>query len=113
MLSSPIITDIVNPTALQVTSIIERLDSGKLKDAFLILEDRRFDNAFMQAAKCKKNSYIVEYRDETTRRQYQSPRISKAAAITLLLTYLRKYESPVDGGMTASAVSWKDITDEL
>jgi hypothetical protein len=95
-----------NPSVAELLVAIDKLDSRKWEDAFLILEDCAWESAFFQVCQEKSGLYTAEYRDGATQLQYRTAKqISIEAAKLLCLSYR-------DQGIELMryAIEWEDIT---
>ena len=98
-----------NPTVASILVAIDKLNYQDWDDAYLILSDCAWDNAFIQACQLPTRSYWVEYRDGATQLQYRSStQISIEAVKLMFLTYLYQGDE-----LMRYAIAWKDITAAL
>jgi hypothetical protein len=98
-----------SPSVATLLVAIDRLDGQNWDDAFLILDDLGWENAFLQVCQEKSGLYSVEYRDGATQLQYRTVnQISIEAAKLLCLSYR-------DHGIESMrhAIQWEDITSTL
>ena len=100
---------VTNPTVAEVLVTIDKLKWQPWEDAFLILADCAWDNAFIQICKERTQFYWAEYRDGPTQLQYRTVRqISIEFAKLMFLNYMRG-----DHESLRFATEWKDITATL
>jgi hypothetical protein len=98
-----------NPSVAEVLIAIDKLDHQNWDDAFLILEDRAWENAFVQACQEPTGLYWVEYRDGATQLQYRSTRQVSVEAVKLIfLSYMRLGDELMRHG-----VKWDEVTSTL
>jgi len=97
---------ISNPTVAQLIVAIDHLDYRDWDNAFLILTDCAWENAFVQIYQERTLLFNVEFRDGATQRQYRAVKqISVEAVKLMLLAYLHG-----DDDSMKHAIEWKDIT---
>lgn len=100
---------IVNPTVAEVLVAIGKLDCRDWDDAFLILSDCAWENAFVQVCQEKTRLYMAEYRDGATELQYRSKKQLTIEAVKLMfLTYMQRGDE-----LLRCAIEWNDITAKL
>jgi hypothetical protein len=95
-----------NPTIAELLVALDGLDYRDWTDAYLILEDCAWENAFFQICQEKTRLYMAEYRDGATQLQYRAVKqICIEAAKMMCLSYL-------DRGieLLRYATEWRDIT---
>jgi hypothetical protein len=95
-----------NPSVAELLIAIDTLDGRNWDDAFLILEDSAWGNAFFQVFQKEPGMYVVEYRDGATQLQYRTAKAISIEAMKLMcLSYM-------DRGieLMRHAVEWQDIT---
>ena len=98
-----------NPTIAQILVAIDKLDHRKWADAFLVLEDSVWDNAFVQACQEPSGLYYIEYRDGTTQLQYRTTHEVGIETVKLaFLTYMRMGDELMRYG-----IKWDEVTSTL
>jgi len=99
---------IVGPTVAQVITAIDNLDHRIWDEAYVILIDGSFKNAFVQACREQTQLYRAEYRDGNSQRQFRSSNVMSLETTKLFfLAYLRQDDS------FKHAIAWDDVTAQV
>ena len=98
-----------NPTIAQLMVAIDKLDSRSWKDAYLILEDCAWENAYLQVCQEPSLLFIGEYRDGATQLHYRT--VKEIGIETVKLMFLTYLDRGCD--FMRYAIEWKDVTATL
>jgi hypothetical protein len=97
--------EIWDPSIADILVAVGRLDGSNWNQAFLILVDCAWDNAYIQACQERTLHYSVEYRDGATQMHYRALGLSIEAVKIMLLSYVRQGDE-----LLRHAAEWQDVT---
>jgi hypothetical protein len=102
-------TQSVDPSVADVLVAIDKLDHRNWNDAFLILSDCAWDNAFVQTCMEPTEWYWIEYRGGATQLQYRTlTQVPIEVVKMVFITYLRQGDE-----VMRCAIKWEEVTATL